>query len=30
LEEFQCDHNLMVDGTCNPQTQARLLEVHGC
>lgn len=30
LEEFQCDRNLTVDGTCNPQTQARLLEVHGC
>ena len=30
LEEFQCDHNLTVDGTCNPQTQAKLLEVHGC
>ncbi len=30
IEEFQCDHNLAVDGTCNPETQARLLEVHGC
>jgi N-acetylmuramoyl-L-alanine amidase len=30
LEEFQCDQSFTVDGICDPQTQARLLEVHGC
>lgn len=30
IEEFQCEHNLTVDGNCGPQTQARLKEVHGC
>jgi N-acetylmuramoyl-L-alanine amidase len=30
VEEFQCDHNLTVDGDCGPQTQAKLKQVHGC
>jgi LysM repeat protein len=30
VEEFQCDHSLSVDGICGPNTQAKLLEVHGC
>lgn len=30
VEEFQCDHALMVDGVCGPQTQAKLKQVHGC
>lgn len=30
VEEFQCDQGLSVDGDCGPQTQARLLAVHGC
>jgi N-acetylmuramoyl-L-alanine amidase len=30
VEEFQCDHGLHVDGKCGPQTQAKLLQVHGC
>lgn len=30
VEEFQCDHNLKVDGICGPKTQAKLKEVHGC
>jgi peptidoglycan hydrolase-like protein with peptidoglycan-binding domain len=30
VEEFQCDYDLTVDGVCGPQTQAKLLEVHGC
>jgi hypothetical protein len=29
VEEFQCDHQLTVDGKCGPQTQAKLLEAHG-
>ncbi len=29
IEEFQCDHHLVVDGVCGPQTQAKLVEVHG-
>ena len=30
VEEFQCDHDLTVDGICGSKTQAKLLEVHGC
>jgi len=30
VEEFQCDHDLTVDGDCGPQTQAKLKQVHGC
>jgi hypothetical protein len=30
VEEFQCDHDLKVDGVCNAATQAKLKEVHGC
>lgn len=30
IEEFQCEHNLRVDGKCGSQTQAKLKEVHGC
>lgn len=30
VEEFQCDHGLSVDGICGPNTQAKLLKVHGC
>ncbi len=30
IEEFQCEHNLTVDGKCGPKTQAKLKEVHGC
>jgi hypothetical protein len=30
VEEFQCDHGLVVDGKCGPQTQARLKSEHGC
>lgn len=30
VEEFQCDNKLAVDGDCGPQTQAKLLSVHGC
>ena len=30
VEEFQCDHNLAVDGVCGPQTQKKLKQVHGC
>jgi hypothetical protein len=29
IEEFQCEHDLVVDGVCGPQTRAKLLEVHG-
>ena len=30
VEEFQCEHDLVVDGICGPRTQAKLLEAHGC
>jgi peptidoglycan hydrolase-like protein with peptidoglycan-binding domain len=30
IEEFQCDNKLTVDGICGPETQARLIAVHGC
>jgi hypothetical protein len=29
IEEFQCDHDLIVDGKCGPRTQAKLKQVHG-
>lgn len=29
IEEFQCDHGLVVDGKCGQQTQAKLKQVHG-
>lgn len=30
VEEFQSQHGLEVDGICGPQTQAKLIEIHGC
>ena len=30
IEEFQCDHGLLVDGKCGPNTRAKLKQVHGC
>jgi Putative peptidoglycan binding domain/LysM domain len=30
VEEFQCDHSLVVDGKCGPSTQAKLKQEHGC
>jgi hypothetical protein len=30
VEEFQCDHDLTVNGAVDPETQAKLQEVHGC
>jgi N-acetylmuramoyl-L-alanine amidase len=30
VQEFQCDHQLTVDGVCGAQTRAKLIEVHGC
>jgi len=30
VEEFQCDQTMTVDGICGHQTQAKLLQVHGC
>jgi hypothetical protein len=30
VEEFQCDHQIPVTGSCDAQTQAKLKEVHGC
>ena len=30
VEEFQCDHGLKVDGDCGTNTQAKLLQIHGC
>jgi len=29
VEEFQCDHDLVVDGKCGSATQAKLKQVHG-
>jgi hypothetical protein len=29
VQEFQCDHQLGVDGICGPQTQAKLVDAHG-
>ena len=30
VEEFQCDFGLTVDGVCGRNTQAKLLDAHGC
>jgi hypothetical protein len=30
VEEFQCEHELAVDGKIGPKTQAKLKQVHGC
>ena len=30
VEEFQCDHQLKVDGKCGQHTQDKLVKVHGC
>jgi N-acetylmuramoyl-L-alanine amidase len=30
VEEFQCEHDLTVDGKIGPKTQAKLKQVHGC
>jgi hypothetical protein len=30
VEEFQCDHDLFVDGVCGPKTQKKLKQLHGC
>ncbi|MGH8079197.1 MAG: PGRP and LysM peptidoglycan-binding domain-containing protein [Lysobacter sp.] len=30
VQEFQCDHGLVVDGVCGPRTQSKLREVYGC
>jgi N-acetylmuramoyl-L-alanine amidase len=30
VEEFQCDHQLKVDGILGPQTIKKLTDVHGC
>ena len=30
VQEFQCDHDLTVDGVCGPETQAKLKEIFGC
>ena len=30
VEEFQCDFGLQVDGICGKNTQAKLVEIHGC
>jgi N-acetylmuramoyl-L-alanine amidase len=30
IQEFQCDHELEVNGVCGPETQAKLKEIHGC
>lgn len=30
VEEFQCDHQLNVDGICGPSTQSKLKEMYGC
>lgn len=30
VEEFQCNHHLVVDGVVGPATQASLKQIHGC
>ena len=30
IEEYQCDANLVVNGICDEQTQAKLKTEHGC
>jgi hypothetical protein len=30
IEEFQCDHGLVVDGKCGPKTQKMLKDIYGC
>lgn len=30
IEEFQCEHGLVVDGKAGPATKAKLKQVHGC
>ena len=30
VEEFQSQHGLGVDGICGPQTQRKLVQIHGC
>jgi LysM repeat protein len=30
VEEFQCDHDLKVDGALGPATQTKLKSIHGC
>lgn len=30
IEEFQCDHDLSVNGDCDGATQSKLKEIHGC
>jgi hypothetical protein len=30
VQEFQCDHDLAVNGICSPETRAKLKKVHGC
>ena len=30
IEEFQCENGLPLTGACDPATQARLTECHGC
>lgn len=30
VEEFQCDHQLKVDGICGDHTREKLVKVHGC
>lgn len=30
VEEFQCDHDLTVDGKVGPQTRSALHRIHGC
>lgn len=30
VRDFQCEHQLTVDGKCEEETQAKLKEAHGC
>jgi len=30
VEEFQCDHGLVIDGKCGRLTQTKLKQIHGC